>query len=235
MTTGRNRKPEGGTEGAGPSFTNVGDPRDRPNHYRPKGLLMNAIKRKGFTIGGVAQLLGLDRSTLSRQLNGKEHMTDRTLVRLSNLLGIDPRVALGWGDKTHDEIVEMRSAIAECINYLTGENIHTDICEYENGQMVNYEPAVFEVKPNTSFDPTSPHPPYLVRVPEWVSLGPDEGNPEGMSVDDWREMQFNTLDKVLGDWRDPAPLAREMFEYAMTAYADGALRCVDALAEVPKM
>lgn len=235
MTTGRNRKPEGGTEGAESLSKKAGDPRDRPNHYRPKGLLMNAIKRKGFTIGGVAQLLGLDRSTLSRQLNGKEHMTDRTLVRLSNLLGIDPRAALGWGGKTHDEIVEMRSAIASCINYLTGENIHTDICEYENGQLVHYDPAVFEVEPNTSFDPTFPYPPYLVKVPEWASLDPDEDNPDGMSIDAWREYQFKRLDTVLGDWRDPAPLAREMFEYAMTTYADGAFRCVDALAEVPKM
>lgn len=228
MTTGRNRKPEGGTEGAESLSKKAGDPRDRPNHYRPKGLLMNAIKRKGFTIAGVAQLLGLDRSTLSRQLNGKEHMTDRTLVRLSNLLGIDPRVALGWGDKTHDEIVKMRFAVAECINYLTGENIHTSCSEYENEQEVYYYPAVYGIDLNFPV-------PIVVEVPLYASLEPDEDNPEGMSVDDWREMQFNTLDKVLGDWRDPAPLAREMFEYAMTAYADGALRCVDALAEVPKM
>lgn len=228
MTTGRNRKPEGGAEGAESLSKKAGDPRDRPNHYRPKGLLMNAIKRKGFTIGGVAQLLGLDRSTLSRQLNGREHMTDRTLVRLSNLLGIDPRVALGWGDKTHDEIVKMRSAVAECINYLTGENIRTDYSEYENGQEVYYYPAVYEINLNFPI-------PFVVAVPEYASLEPDEDNPDGMSVDAWREYQFKRLDTVLGDWRDPAPLAREMFEYAMTAYADGALRCVDALAEVPKM
>lgn len=46
----------------------------------------------GYSVTEIAERLGVTRATLSRILNGKQGITAEMSVRLSHLLGINPRI-----------------------------------------------------------------------------------------------------------------------------------------------
>ncbi|MFV1530587.1 helix-turn-helix transcriptional regulator [Phaeobacter sp. A90a-4f] len=71
------------------------------NHRLLLAAALKAKREKGISQRSIAELIGVNKSVISRALKGQNNLTERTIAEICWALGVEPTLTLQWLDKAN--------------------------------------------------------------------------------------------------------------------------------------
>lgn len=109
-----------------------------------KDIIRNKRLEKGWTMKELAEKVGVSEATISRWESGEiENMKHKGIVSLSNILGIEPNIIMGWEEYKEPTLPDFFTSPQEAVDFLLKQNVimgynGLDITKLSEEEQVEY-------------------------------------------------------------------------------------------------